>query len=43
MAKFAIIASALAVLAPLASARNCTPNLVYCGSVLLEIGESTNI
>lgn len=39
MAKFAIFASALAVLAPLAAARNCTPGLAYCGKTLTDIGE----
>lgn len=39
MAKFAILVPALAALAPLASARNCTPGLVYCGRILYDIGQ----
>lgn len=32
--------AALVTLVPLATARNCSKNLNYCGSVLLGIGEN---
>ena len=41
--KFFTITTALAVLATGAVARNCTPDLNYCGRTLLEIGKQCHI